>query len=282
MMTSHDAQPLTPGSLTPGKTILSEPILVTIITATRNAAEHLLRLLASIRHQSYRHFQWIVIDGASTDGTTGLLRRHAVEIDTWLSEPDRGVYDAWNKGITLARGDYVCFLGADDAWAEPSSLARMVASTNGTAFDLVSARAAVVDGQGRVVRTFGEPWSRARMNRRQVVAHPGMLIARRLFLRYGMFDAGYTIAGDYEWLMRLGPAVNAAYLDEVTVRMGAGGLSERRLLKVLSETRAIQIRYGNDNGLWRDLNLTWYGSRIILGRLYRRLSAGSRLRETTH
>jgi hypothetical protein len=120
------------------------------------------------------------------------------------------------------------------------------------------------------------------MNRRQVVAHPGMLIARRLFLRYGMFDAGYTIAGDYEWLMRLGPAVNAAYLDEVTVRMGAGGLSERRLLKVLSETRAIQIRYGNDNGLWRDLNLTWYGSRIILGRLYRRLSAGSRLRETTH
>lgn len=260
-----------------GRVVLPEPTLVTIITATRNAAGQMLRLLESIRQQNYRHFQWIVIDGASTDGTAQLLRHRAAEIDDWLSEPDRGVYDAWNKALARARGEYICFLGADDAWAEPSSLARSVAATNGGSYDLVSARAAIVGGNGRVVRIFGEPWSKARMNRRQIVAHPGMLIARRLFLKYGPFDTGYTIAGDYEWLMRLGPEVSAAYLDEITVRMGAGGLSERRLLKVLSETRAAQSMHGNDNGLRRDLNLVRYGVRILLGRLYRLLFAGSRL-----
>jgi glycosyltransferase involved in cell wall biosynthesis len=282
-----DRIPLVGRTLTPAQTPLGKsgeqrPPLVTIITATRNVAGTLLNLLASITHQSHHYWQWIVIDGGSTDGTTELLRQHEAKIDTWLSEPDRGVYDAWNKGLARARGDYVCFLGADDVWADRTSLARLVAATDGGSVDLVSARVAVIAGNGRLARIFGEPWSRERLNERQIVAHPGMLIARRLFLKYGLFDARYTIAGDYEWLMRLGPEVSAAYLDSITVRMGAGGLSDRRLWMALGETRLIHKKYLINSGMRRDLSLVRHATRILLGRLYRSVFADRFRRGTSH
>jgi len=88
--------------------------LISIVTVCREAGEHLESCLASVRGQSFRDFEHLVIDGASTDGTVDILRRHEGEIDLWVSEPDEGLYDAMNKGVGLARGRWLYFLGADD------------------------------------------------------------------------------------------------------------------------------------------------------------------------
>lgn len=249
--------------------------LVTVIVATLNAAETFVELIQSLRNQSYRNFEFIVIDGGSTDGTIEMLAEHDMEIDYWLSEHDTGVYEAWNKGLAAAKGDYICFLGADDRWAESCSLHELVGLTNGGAYDLVAARGAVVSKAGVPIRAVGGPWSRARLSQRQIVAHPGMLFATRLFASYGNFDTRYRVAGDYEWLMRLGSDVKAAFLDRVVVLIGAGGISERRLSLVLMETREIQKNHCGSGGIVRDVRLLVYASRILAGRLVRLVSKRS-------
>jgi glycosyltransferase involved in cell wall biosynthesis len=254
------------GSITPS---LPGGQVVTVIVATLNAVESFAEMIQSMRNQSYQNFELIVIDGRSTDGTIEILAEHDKDIDYWLSERDTGVYEAWNKGLAAAKGDYICFLGADDRWAESCSLHELVRLTNGGACDIVAARGAVVSKAGVLIRAVGEPWSKARLNHRQIVAHPGMLFATRLFAIYGNFDTRYRVAGDYEWLMRLGSDVKGAFLDRVTVMIGAGGISERRLSRALIETREIQKKHGNSSWIVRDIRLLVYASRILVGRLLR-------------
>jgi len=88
--------------------------LVSIITVVRNDEEHLERAIQSVINQSYDNTEYIIIDGASSDGTVDIIRKHEDYIDYWMSEPDSGVYDAMNKGVSIARGDWIYFLGCDD------------------------------------------------------------------------------------------------------------------------------------------------------------------------
>lgn len=249
--------------------------LVTIVTATFNVAHYLQQTIDSVRAQTYPNIEWIVIDGASLDGTLHQLKANEDLINCWVSEPDSGIYDAWNKGVRLAHGDYLCFLGADDCWATADSLERLVGRISNDE-DMVSGKAAVVSAAGEVIRVMGEPWSKPRMEKRQVVAHPGMLFAKRLFDQYGYFDTGYTIAGDYEWLLRLSGTTRAAYLDEVTVLMGSGGASERKLLTVLSETRSAQKRHVGSIRIAREISFAVYVFRIFAGKVVRFLLARHR------
>lgn len=243
---------------------------VSIIIATYNVVESLSRTIESIRNQSYENYECIVIDGASTDGTVDLLKQFGNMIDCWISEPDLGIYDAWNKGIKLARGRLICFLGADDCWAHSFSLEEMVnARVNDE--DIVSAKVAVVSPKGEVIRLFGKSWTKASMEKRPVVAHPGMLVDIRLFRKYGTFDVNYAIAGDYEWLLRLDENTTAVYLNQVTVFMGCGGVSERKLQAVLSETRNAQLRHVKSAWVIREINFISYVATIAVSRVRRRV-----------
>lgn len=240
---------------------------LSVITATYNASEKLPQLTQSMGEQTCKDIEWIVIDGASTDGTVKQLQDNN-EIDYWISEPDSGIYDAWNKGVRLARGDYICFIGADDIWSTPDSIERLI-NANGDGADIVSARAAVVSDSGVIIRVFGDAWSRSAMEKRQIVAHPGMIIRASLFRDVGLFDPDYSIAGDYEWLLRLNIHIRAVFLPEVTVLMGCGGVSEKRLLRVLAETRRAQTKHVGTSWIIRDLNLALYSLRILLGKSFR-------------
>src|SRR5712664_874457 len=90
--------------------------LVTIITATFNDADNLLRTVKAVRELFYKNVEWIIVDGGSKDGTVEAIRRNENVIDYWMSEPDRGIYDAWNKGVSRANGDWISFLGAGDCY----------------------------------------------------------------------------------------------------------------------------------------------------------------------
>ncbi len=139
-----------------------------------------------------------------------------------------------------ATGQWVSFLGADDRFAKPTSLARLLAATDDPAINYVSGQAVLIDDGGRARRVVGTRWDWAGMKRYQRIAHPGSLHRRELFAGYGNFDESYPIACDYEFLVRVGCNINAAFVAEPVTRMGISGQSNTQPWRAFRENRRIQ------------------------------------------
>ena len=260
--------------------------LVSVIIAVRNGAATLQRCLDSVAAQDLASRETIVIDGASTDGTRELLERNlkAGTIDAYVSEADRGVYDAWNKGIRRARGRWVCFLGCDDAFHEPSALRSLVeeSARAGDPSTVVYGRIRRVTQEGVLIETIGSPWGEARepflagVN----IPHPGTLHLRAMLEARGCFDPSYRIAGDYHLLLAELPARAPLFVDRVVVDMGFGGLSSRPgtilvALREVARARRARGLSGTPRRLRMQLAFAWAGRLVyaVLGDgAYRRLA----------
>ena len=157
--------------------------VVSVVTAALNAGPALARTAASLEAQDHENIEWIVADGASTDDTVNIARASR-RLTHLVSEPDRGIYDAWNKGVALAGGEWICFLGAGDVFL-PGAVARYVGfieeHARSGAAELVSSRVRLTSG-GRVVRNFGRPWRWSEFRRYMCTAHCGAFHHRSLFL----------------------------------------------------------------------------------------------------
>lgn len=215
-----------------------------IITATFNAAKVLPGLIDSLRQQTNRDFEWIVIDGASTDGTRDLLRKNEDIISHWISEPDKGIYDAWNKGVAKAQGEWVLFVGADDRLWSPNVLAEMSEWLSGVEdrCRVVYGKVMLLDGNGAELYPIGEPWKRVRSRFLSVMClpHTATFHHRSLFLEYGNFDSSFRIVGDYEFLLRELVSHDAKFAEDVIVAgMLTGGLSSN---PATSECMLLEIR----------------------------------------
>lgn len=212
---------------------------LSIIIATYNAAQTLERCLRSVINQTYHDWELLVVDAASTDGTLPIIQSYADRIAYWHSYPDAGIYDAWNQALTKAKGEYVAFLGADDAWHAPDSLATMFDAIGENEFDFVSTRGRLVDNQGRLLQEFGLAWDYRKVARRMVVCHPGALHRRDLFDRFGMFDTSYRISADYDFLLRLPRNLRSLFIDQPLVDVAEGGISrDNRWLMLRERYRA--------------------------------------------
>ena len=138
--------------------------LISIIVSVRNAAVTLERCLESILGQTYSARELIVIDGGSTDGSVEILEQRSRSISYRISEADRGIYHAWNKGLARAKGDWVCFLGADDYLWEPRTLERMapILARAYPSTRVVYGQVALVNPESRRVLVMGRPWDELR------------------------------------------------------------------------------------------------------------------------
>lgn len=212
---------------------------VSVIVATLNSARTLAACIDSVSAQEGVSAELLVIDGGSTDGTVQILQAMDDSIAYWVSEPDRGVYSAWNKALERATGRWVCFLGADDKLAQPGTLKTLVALGERADAELVCSRVRYRASEKAGSSVVGQPWDWSKMTRFMCVAHPGLLHRRSLFDRFGRFSEEYRIAGDYEYLLRLGDRVTTAFLEEVTVNVGGAGLSSDAT-GTLREVRLIQ------------------------------------------
>jgi glycosyltransferase involved in cell wall biosynthesis len=204
----------------------SDAPLFTIVTALFNGVATIEKAIQSVVGQSFKNFQYVVVDAGSIDGTIRILERWNDRIDYWRSEPDAGIYDAWNKGIKWARGRWIAFLGADDEYY-PDALeryAQFLSSHDDGALQYVSSRVDFMR-DGRRLATIGKPWSWPAFSRYMTVAHVGSLHHRSLFDQFGAFDPSYRICGDYELLLRPRAALRAAFLPATTARMAYGGVS---------------------------------------------------------
>lgn len=211
---------------------------VSVIVAVLNAAQTIQGCVDSVTSQKDVVTELIVIDGGSTDGTQEILEANRAAIAHWESGPDRGIYHAWNKALPRATGAWVCFLGADDRLLGADTLKELVDAGEAAGADLVCSRVSY-RGEDRVV---GQPWDWSKMRAFMCVAHPGLLHRRRLFDELGPFAEGYRITGDYEFLLRLGKEVAAAFVDRPTVQVGGSGLSSDTV-GTLREARIVQGRH---------------------------------------
>lgn len=217
--------------------------LVTIITATFNIEGCLPHTIESIRNRTYKNIEWIVVDGASTDGTIELLRQNEDAIDYWISEPDNGIFDAWNKGVSLANGEWIAFLGAGDSY-KAEAIEGYINAIKACSIrpDFVSSRVSFVNNRGMAVRVKGAPFEWELFKNYMTIAHVGAFHHRSLFERYGLFEKSYVSAADYEFLMRCGSSLKTLYLDMVTAEMVVGGASDSYV--GLKEAYRIQRQYG--------------------------------------
>jgi glycosyltransferase involved in cell wall biosynthesis len=244
---------------------LSSYPLVSIIIATYNAERTLSFCIKSNLNQSYPNKEIIVIDGGSSDGTIGILQSFDSKILNWISEIDTGIYNAWNKALDMANGQWVCFLGADDYWSGDDSLFNLM-TTATPVVDLVVSRGSIVNKNGTVGRTLGRPWNWKHMKHWQCVIHPGLLHNRNLFQKFGKFNERYSIAADYDFLLRLGDNIHAVFLDKENVCIGAGGKSQKQIGLVLKEVRDIQQRHFEIGPVKAFLNFCIAHTKVVLRR----------------
>jgi hypothetical protein len=225
--------------------------LITIITSTYNAAEHLPGLIRSIREQTYDNIEWVVVDGVSKDGTLDILRKNEDVIDYWASEPDKGIYDAWNKGVRLAQGEWICFLGADDFLWNGNVMTGIASRLATLSQDIRVAygKVMLVTEEGKNICAVGEPWKKIKSRCWQAMClpHQGVMHRRVLFDQHGCFDESFRIAGDYEFLLRELRSADAFFISNLVIAgMRQGGISSnpKNSITLLLEARRAQKLHG--------------------------------------
>jgi len=218
---------------------------VTLITATYNASNYLDKCISSVFNQSYGNIEYIIIDGGSTDSTINIIKAHQHKLAYWISEPDCGIYDAWNKGISKATGTWIAFLGADDQLlpdAVRMYVEHIVDHPDCESLQFVSSQIQLIDERSNCVGTVGQPWQWELFKKSMVTWHVGMFHSSSLFRKYGVFDDTFKISGDYELLLRAGSQLVTSYMPVVTAKMRIGGVSGSNLLKASQETYRAKIK----------------------------------------
>jgi glycosyltransferase involved in cell wall biosynthesis len=218
--------------------------LITFVTVVRNNEKTLARTIHSVQQQSYDNVEHIILDGASTDGTLDIIRGFADRIDYFASEPDRGLYDAINKAIPLARGDLICVLNSDD-WLQPDSAAIAAKLLGHGKYNglLLTAANVVQDG------TLVHYWKPAFVHPGTYficadVCHNGIYATRKAYENSGPYDSTYKVAADFKWVMQcLDSGSIFRYTPEVAVNYSLGGTSSNVAQHAQDCLRVVRERF---------------------------------------
>ncbi|MEZ9872017.1 glycosyltransferase family 2 protein [Vibrio sp. 10N.261.51.C6] len=227
---------------------------VSIITATFNSEGTIRDTLLSLESQSYPNIEYIIIDGASQDSTLEVVKSTSTRVSKLISEPDKGIYDALNKGIQYATGDIVGFLHSDDLLAYPEAVSDLVETLKQDNSEAVYADLEYVSKEDttKVVRkwTSGQ-YEQQKLRSGWMPPHPTFFMKRDLYLKYGLFNLDYKIAADYDSILRYlwVNNVTASYLPKVVTKMRVGGASNRSLANIIEKTKE-DIQALKDNQLF--------------------------------
>jgi glycosyltransferase involved in cell wall biosynthesis len=205
---------------------------ISLITVSFNAESTIESCIQSVLAQSFKNVEYIIIDGASTDNTLQIIHKYKQRIQILVSEPDKGIYDAMNKGIKMASGDIIGMLNADDFFAYDDALNDIANLFNNHHCDIVFADLDYVDHQGKVIRKWrsGE-YTPGKFNWGWMPPHPTFYCKKELFQQFSYYSLEYGTAADYELMLRFmyKNGVKASYLNKVIIKMKTGGASNKNL-----------------------------------------------------
>ncbi len=230
------------------------PPSFSVITVCFNSAETLGRALESVAQQDWPYIEHIVIDGGSKDGTAKVLADNRTRLSHVVSEPDRGIYDAMNKGLDLATGDIICFLNADDYYDSIHVLSKVAVAFQLEPLDAVLGDVGFFrkDNISRLVRHYRSGrFTPKRLAWGWMPAHPALFMRKEVFKCIGHFKIDYQIAADYEYVVRAfcgKTPLHYKHLPEVLVRMQMGGVSTKGIGATIRLNQEI-IRACRENGV---------------------------------
>lgn len=221
---------------------------LSVITVTYNAEHTLERTLKSVREQTYPAIEHIIVDGNSNDGTVALIHRYENERLKWISEPDKGLYDAMNKGIKMATGDYLCFLNAGDTFYDTDTVQKIFASIDEDhSPDILYGETAIVDDNGRFLhmRRLQAPknltWKSFKHG--MVVCHQAFIVKRELVEPY---DLSYRFSSDFDWCIRMMKKAKNIYNTDLILvdYLNAGMTTANRKASLRERYRIMEKHYG--------------------------------------
>ncbi|MGR5135884.1 glycosyltransferase family 2 protein [Vibrio jasicida] len=215
---------------------------VSVITATYNSSQTVIDTLESLNQQTYEDIEYIIIDGASSDATLKVVQENCSRIAKIISEPDKGIYDALNKGIKAATGDIIGFLHSDDLFAYPDAIRDLVKTLEAEGTDSVYADLEYVSKEdtSKVVRKWKSgSCSKAKLLSGWMPPHPTFFMKRDQYQKLGLFNLKFNIAADYDSILRYlwSNEVSTSYLPKVVTKMRVGGASNRSLKNIVEKTK---------------------------------------------
>ena len=226
---------------------------ISIITVVWNNAKTIKDAINSVLNQSYKDIEYIVIDGASTDGTIEILQSYGDKIK-FISEKDNGLYDAMNKGIRMATGDVVGILNSDDFYASNKILQIVADEFLKGNIDSVYANLEYIDANDpkRVIRYWrSKKYQEGLFRSGWHPAHPTFFVKKEIYEKYGVFDLSFKIAADYELMLRFFEKykIISSYVDEVFVKMRIGGESNKSIKNIIKANMESYMAW-KANGLY--------------------------------
>lgn len=216
-------------------------MLVTIITATYNSEATFEQCIRFVIEQTYKNIEYIIIDNCSKDKTLDIARTYSDQISRIVSEPDKGIFDALNKGIQLAQGDIIGFLHADDFYTSPAVIEKVVARFIESGSDAVYGDLQYVSRKNtkKIVRNWiAGDYKEKNLLKGWMPPHPTFFVKRICYKKFGLFNIEYKIASDYELILRFLAKykITVSYLPEVLIRMRTGGTSNRGIRNIFKKS----------------------------------------------
>ncbi|MDO5663694.1 MAG: glycosyltransferase family 2 protein [Bacteroidia bacterium] len=238
---------------------------LSVITVTYNAERTLERTLKSVHEQTYPHIEHVIVDGKSKDGTGDLIRKYENENLHWISEPDKGLYDAMNKAATMATGDYLCFLNAGDTFFDAQTVEKIFQSFSESKFpDILYGETAIVDNDGKFLhmRRLQVPevltWKSFKQG--MLVCHQAFIVKRSIFEPY---DLQYRFSSDFDWAVRMMKKVTLIHNTRLTLinYLNEGMTTANRKASLKERYRIMAKYYGQASTFMHHI---WFAVRAVV------------------
>lgn len=246
---------------------------ISIITVCYNSATTIDSTLRSVTSQDYPDIEYIIVDGGSTDGTLDIIKRYQ-NVSILVSEPDKGIYDAMNKGIRLATGDVIGTLNADDFYTDNTAVSDVAKTFEDNAVDACFADLVYVDQNNtdKIVRYWkSQQYQPGLFKKGWMPAHPTFFVRKAIYEKFGAFDLNFRIAADFELLFRLieKNKIRTVYLPRVIIKMRLGGTTNKNLKNIrIQNTEIIQIL----RAYYKDFSVFKFWFSKIINRVFQRIS----------
>ncbi len=215
---------------------------VSIITATFNSEKSIQQTINSVVNQDYADIEHIIIDGGSTDATLEIIKKNNGRISLLVSEKDKGIYDALNKGIKIATGDIVGFLNSDDVFDNPQIISRVINCFKIKKSDVVYGNLIYQSKNESKKRTI-RYWRSNAFNPGclwygWMPPHPTLYCKKEIYNKFGLFDDNFKISADYDFILRVfkEPTINKTYLPTIMVKMNVGGASNKSIKNIIQKS----------------------------------------------
>ena len=219
---------------------MNNSLKISIITVCFNSAEYIEQAMLSVFNQDYDNFEYIIIDGGSTDGTQDIIRKYENRLAYWVSEPDKGLYDAMNKGIAKATGDIVGMINSDDYYL-PGAFEKVVAAFEDKNLDEYIFWGDMQHGDERILG-----WREWNVKRGAFAPHPSMFCPKKIYDRIGTYSLDYKILADYDFMYRAVHVygIKPIYIPETIAFFRPGGLASQNIFRSYTEEMKVKISNG--------------------------------------